>query len=238
MLFCLNDDTSKIKTYVGSDGLIHFIDRNGADSVLNFNKGVEFFNDFALLSDTKTLYPIVPLKFLLVFNIFNGFKSTGSISSDYEHTVLLENYNRWNNSNTINEAGDIIWSFKNITKAGSIIGENYGGNGYAFCRYFHFNNVDSLEVINSIIGTAGVNGNISKSYKYLVLFAHTRNDIAAYPTVTWTGDGEIVYTENMPTNLGSTVQGSSKMIILKNVTNGTYTMEASNSPVLIVYGLN
>ena len=40
-LFHLNinpDDTSNIRTYVGSDGKIHFVDRTGADSVLNFSK--------------------------------------------------------------------------------------------------------------------------------------------------------------------------------------------------------
>lgn len=32
------DDTSKIKTYVGSDGLIHFTNKDGADSVLPFSR--------------------------------------------------------------------------------------------------------------------------------------------------------------------------------------------------------
>lgn len=42
----LNDDTSKIKTYVGEDGQIHFTDVTGADSVLPFSKnnGVESIN--------------------------------------------------------------------------------------------------------------------------------------------------------------------------------------------------
>ena len=34
-----SDDTSKIKTYVGEDGQIHFTDVTGADSVLPFSKG-------------------------------------------------------------------------------------------------------------------------------------------------------------------------------------------------------
>ncbi len=37
----LNDDTSKINTYVGDDGLIHFTNKDGADTVLNFSKGNE-----------------------------------------------------------------------------------------------------------------------------------------------------------------------------------------------------
>ena len=35
----LNDDTSKIKTYVGTDGKLHFVNKAGADSVLNFSSG-------------------------------------------------------------------------------------------------------------------------------------------------------------------------------------------------------
>ena len=45
-LYLLNnylDDTSKIKTYVGEDGQIHFTDVTGADSVLPFSKGTETY---------------------------------------------------------------------------------------------------------------------------------------------------------------------------------------------------
>ena len=35
----ISDDTSKINTYVGDDGLIHFTNKDGADTVLNFSKG-------------------------------------------------------------------------------------------------------------------------------------------------------------------------------------------------------
>ncbi len=37
----LNDDCSNIKTYVGEDEKLHFIDKDGADSVLNFSKGAD-----------------------------------------------------------------------------------------------------------------------------------------------------------------------------------------------------
>ena len=33
----INSNASKIKTYVGSDGKLHFVDSAGADSVLNFS---------------------------------------------------------------------------------------------------------------------------------------------------------------------------------------------------------
>ena len=33
-----NTNISKIKTYVGSDGKLHFVDSAGADSALNFNR--------------------------------------------------------------------------------------------------------------------------------------------------------------------------------------------------------
>ena len=35
----LNSNGSKIKTYVGDDGAIHFTDWTGADTVLNFSSG-------------------------------------------------------------------------------------------------------------------------------------------------------------------------------------------------------
>ena len=35
----LNSNGTNVKTYVGTDGKIHFIDWTGADTVLNFSKG-------------------------------------------------------------------------------------------------------------------------------------------------------------------------------------------------------
>ena len=35
----LNSNAAKIKTYVGSDGKIHFVDSAGADTALNFSSG-------------------------------------------------------------------------------------------------------------------------------------------------------------------------------------------------------
>ena len=42
MLYNIPDDTSKIKTYVGEDGNLHFIDWTGADSVLPFSSKFSF----------------------------------------------------------------------------------------------------------------------------------------------------------------------------------------------------
>lgn len=36
----LNDKVSKVKTYVGSDGKLHFVDASGADTVLPFKRGI------------------------------------------------------------------------------------------------------------------------------------------------------------------------------------------------------
>ena len=36
----INSNGTNVKTYVGSDGLLHFTDWTGADSVLNFSSGV------------------------------------------------------------------------------------------------------------------------------------------------------------------------------------------------------
>ena len=57
------DDTSKIKTYVGSDGKLHFINKAGADTVLNFNKGIEKIANF---SNTNTLATNLSKGFYLV----------------------------------------------------------------------------------------------------------------------------------------------------------------------------
>ncbi len=37
----VNNSLSKVKTYVGSDGKLHFVDASGADAVLNFSSGKE-----------------------------------------------------------------------------------------------------------------------------------------------------------------------------------------------------
>ena len=37
----LNDETNNIKVYVSEDGKLHFVDKDGADTVLNFNSGVK-----------------------------------------------------------------------------------------------------------------------------------------------------------------------------------------------------
>ena len=50
----LNDDTSNIKTYIGTDGLIHFTNKDGADTVLNFNKGTDISNLSGILISTNT----------------------------------------------------------------------------------------------------------------------------------------------------------------------------------------
>lgn len=36
----LNTNMNKVKTYVGSDGKLHFVDASGADTVLNFSGGI------------------------------------------------------------------------------------------------------------------------------------------------------------------------------------------------------
>ena len=40
-IFLLNDETNNIKVYVSEDGKLHFVDTDGADTVLNFNSGVK-----------------------------------------------------------------------------------------------------------------------------------------------------------------------------------------------------
>ena len=53
------DDTSKIKTYVGSDGKLHFVNKAGADTVLNFSSGaikkIEVISEYRCTSSTHTI---------------------------------------------------------------------------------------------------------------------------------------------------------------------------------------
>lgn len=39
----LNDSLGQVRTYVGSDGKLHFVDASGADSVLPFNKSTGIY---------------------------------------------------------------------------------------------------------------------------------------------------------------------------------------------------
>ena len=125
-LFHLNinpDDTSKIKTYVGEDGKIHFVDRTGADSVLPFNKGgstVEYisvyFNLFHNWSvDGTYIEALTSGTTKISFKITNntgtnskvkyfitGWKSTGgtvgvvgSTTSVTTHTINSEGYTKF-----------------------------------------------------------------------------------------------------------------------------------------------
>ena len=47
----LNDETNNINIYVGEDGKLHFVDKDGADTVLNFNSNT---NPTALYGHTNT----------------------------------------------------------------------------------------------------------------------------------------------------------------------------------------
>lgn len=48
----LNDKVSKVRTYVGSDGKLHFVDASGADTVLNFSGGKKL-KSFVLTGTAK-----------------------------------------------------------------------------------------------------------------------------------------------------------------------------------------
>ena len=50
------DDTSKIKTYVGSDGKLHFVNKAGADTVLNFSN-----KDISGISGKWNLYIMIDI---------------------------------------------------------------------------------------------------------------------------------------------------------------------------------
>ena len=59
----INSNAAKIKTYVGSDGKLHFVDSAGADTALNFSKGTnsikvcDISDNSTTTIDIKSLLP-------------------------------------------------------------------------------------------------------------------------------------------------------------------------------------
>ena len=52
LFFLQSSNVSQIKTYVNEeDGMLHFIDSVGADTVLNFSKGIDGFTDMFVYSN-------------------------------------------------------------------------------------------------------------------------------------------------------------------------------------------
>ena len=86
-LFKYIDDTSKIKTYVGTDGLIHFTNKDGADSVLNFNKGKEYKNIKIVDTITNKNTKNVSLSTEIYGNKFITFIELMTYSSQWTYTV-------------------------------------------------------------------------------------------------------------------------------------------------------
>lgn len=65
----LNDKVSKVRTYVGSDGKLHFVDASGADTVLNFSSAKEItsVNSFGVgTANTKTETFSITGKFVII----------------------------------------------------------------------------------------------------------------------------------------------------------------------------
>ena len=54
----VNDSLTNVRTYVGSDGKLHFVDASGADSVLPFSSMKRFYTDAITLSSTEKTYEI------------------------------------------------------------------------------------------------------------------------------------------------------------------------------------
>ncbi len=81
-----NDDTSNIKTYVGEDGLLHFIDKAGADTALNFNKGI---NITSIQVKTRLLTPTYSWRDWYVDLYING-SLVGSYNKSIYRAATIE----------------------------------------------------------------------------------------------------------------------------------------------------
>ena len=54
----VNNSLAKVKTYVGSDGKLHFRDASGADSVLHFSSFKRYFSDSITLETTSKFFEL------------------------------------------------------------------------------------------------------------------------------------------------------------------------------------
>ena len=127
MLYCNSlDETSKIRTYVGSDGKLHFVNKAGADTVLNFNSGNPAGDDFTLPdmtlgayynSSTGTRWAQTSIC-IPVHNINNV---SFDVSKSYYSTYYMED-----------DSGNEI--FRYSTRNGSTQSYQYDVSGYSYIK--------------------------------------------------------------------------------------------------------
>ena len=138
----ISDDTSKINTYVGDDGLIHFTNKDGADTVLNFNSGNgKYIIDMISASwsrsatyssrTSKSYYPCFSLPKELEINLTvtvsypaNGAGSNYKIygynnTTSTETSIISKNYSRNNTTSYIISGYDSIRFYTEVKHSGN-----------------------------------------------------------------------------------------------------------------------
>lgn len=82
----LNTNVNKVKIYVGSDGKLHFTNASGADTALNFSKGLIKYESISCgeQGNTQTIsLPKSPTEYYLFFGM-----GTGNSASQYYYWQL------------------------------------------------------------------------------------------------------------------------------------------------------
>ena len=94
------DDTSKIKTYIGDDGNIHFVDRTGADTVLPFNNSSNsLIGECFILTgyngstySVQGIYTIQNIKqYKYIFNVFTLYDAFNLNTTDGNYVGIIKN---------------------------------------------------------------------------------------------------------------------------------------------------
>ena len=127
---------SKINTYVGEDGLLHFTDCEGADSVLPFSKGENsiIIHDYFCYAGTYTKnLSAGKYRALLAVFCYQNYNSFDISSSGSLISTLCNNVYQYSGLN-----GKLIIKEFLLEDSGTItftINQSYG-DGYCACGYY------------------------------------------------------------------------------------------------------
>ena len=115
-LSAINSNMNKIKTYVGGDKKLHFIDGTGADTALNFSSGFAyltgitssangdsnyyFYDSVSITVPEITTYGLTVNDLLLTSKVFSGAMSNASMSVSGNFVTIDANISNYLNQTT------------------------------------------------------------------------------------------------------------------------------------------
>ena len=90
----LNSNLSKVKTYVGNDGKIHFVNSAGADTALNFSSGLKNIKCVVNYLDKDTTVINIGFRPKKLIMVRRGYavKSAAAMSITYDQEVSSSTY--------------------------------------------------------------------------------------------------------------------------------------------------